>query len=190
MCGMPASGSQREPGHPWGCLSPYPTQFSFQPSLPPWPSWAFSEFQHEAHHMTGRGGEAVGQGSQRAWPQVPSDPPAASPPPQYGIVLDAGSSHTSMFVYKWPADKENDTGIVGQHSSCDVQGEVSRAPAWTPLLGVPGALSGPWRRLDPGWSSLQKEAGPLGLGGVWAAPVPERKLQAAGGRVRPHLAGD
>lgn len=28
-----------------------------------------------------------------------------------------------MFVYKWPADKENDTGIVGQHSSCDVQGE-------------------------------------------------------------------
>lgn len=43
--------------------------------------------------------------------------------PQYGIVLDAGSSHTSMFVYKWPADKENDTGIVGQHSSCDVQGE-------------------------------------------------------------------
>ncbi|XP_033614978.1 ectonucleoside triphosphate diphosphohydrolase 2 isoform X2 [Fukomys damarensis] len=28
-----------------------------------------------------------------------------------------------MFIYKWPADKENDTGIVGQHSSCDVQGE-------------------------------------------------------------------
>ncbi|XP_007945144.1 ectonucleoside triphosphate diphosphohydrolase 2 [Orycteropus afer afer] len=41
---------------------------------------------------------------------------------KYGIVLDAGSSHTSMFVYKWPADKENNTGIVGQHSSCDVQG--------------------------------------------------------------------
>ncbi|XP_006900718.1 PREDICTED: ectonucleoside triphosphate diphosphohydrolase 2 [Elephantulus edwardii] len=41
---------------------------------------------------------------------------------KYGIVLDAGSSHTSMFVYKWPADKENDTGIVGQHSHCDVKG--------------------------------------------------------------------
>uniref|UniRef100_A0A673VP28 apyrase n=1 Tax=Suricata suricatta TaxID=37032 RepID=A0A673VP28_SURSU len=40
----------------------------------------------------------------------------------YGIVLDAGSSHTSMFIYKWPADKENDTGIVGQHSSCNVRG--------------------------------------------------------------------
>ncbi|XP_037586224.1 ectonucleoside triphosphate diphosphohydrolase 2 isoform X4 [Cebus imitator] len=46
------------------------------------------------------------------------EPPAL----KYGIVLDAGSSHTSMFVYKWPADKENDTGIVGQHSSCDVPG--------------------------------------------------------------------
>ncbi|XP_004613429.2 ectonucleoside triphosphate diphosphohydrolase 2 isoform X1 [Sorex araneus] len=41
---------------------------------------------------------------------------------KYGIVLDAGSSHTSMFIYKWPADKENDTGIVSQLSSCDVHG--------------------------------------------------------------------
>ncbi|XP_074066719.1 ectonucleoside triphosphate diphosphohydrolase 2 [Macrotis lagotis] len=46
------------------------------------------------------------------------EPPAF----KYGIVLDAGSSHTSMFIYKWPADKENDTGIVSQHSMCDVQG--------------------------------------------------------------------
>ncbi|XP_036117004.1 ectonucleoside triphosphate diphosphohydrolase 2 [Molossus molossus] len=46
------------------------------------------------------------------------EPPAF----KYGIVLDAGSSHTSMFIYKWPADKENNTGIVGQHSSCDVRG--------------------------------------------------------------------
>ncbi|XP_023371976.1 ectonucleoside triphosphate diphosphohydrolase 2 isoform X2 [Otolemur garnettii] len=46
------------------------------------------------------------------------EPPAL----KYGIVLDAGSSHTSMFVYKWSADKENDTGIVGQHSFCDVEG--------------------------------------------------------------------
>ncbi|XP_006863851.1 PREDICTED: ectonucleoside triphosphate diphosphohydrolase 2 [Chrysochloris asiatica] len=41
---------------------------------------------------------------------------------KYGIVLDAGSSHTSMFVYKWPADKENNTGIVGEHSFCNVHG--------------------------------------------------------------------
>ncbi|XP_018088024.2 ectonucleoside triphosphate diphosphohydrolase 2 isoform X2 [Xenopus laevis] len=41
---------------------------------------------------------------------------------KYGVVLDAGSSHTALFVYKWPADKENDTGIVTEHSMCDVQG--------------------------------------------------------------------
>ncbi|KAK2912104.1 hypothetical protein Q8A67_004237 [Cirrhinus molitorella] len=40
----------------------------------------------------------------------------------YGIVLDAGSSHTSMFIYKWPADKQNGTGIVSQHSECHVKG--------------------------------------------------------------------
>lgn len=52
------------------------------------------------------------------------------PHPQYGIVLDAGSSHTSMFIYKWPADKENDTGIVSQHSSCDVRGEAPSSTRW------------------------------------------------------------
>ncbi|XP_062361409.1 ectonucleoside triphosphate diphosphohydrolase 2 isoform X2 [Cinclus cinclus] len=41
---------------------------------------------------------------------------------KYGIVLDAGSSHTAMFIYKWPADKENDTGVVNEHGMCDVEG--------------------------------------------------------------------
>lgn len=40
----------------------------------------------------------------------------------YGIVLDAGSSHTALFIYKWRADKQNDTGIVTQHSECHVKG--------------------------------------------------------------------
>ncbi|XP_054876462.1 ectonucleoside triphosphate diphosphohydrolase 2-like [Poeciliopsis prolifica] len=44
------------------------------------------------------------------------------PDNMYGIVLDAGSSHTSMFIYKWPADKQNGTGIVTQHSECDAKG--------------------------------------------------------------------
>lgn len=42
--------------------------------------------------------------------------------PQYGIVLDAGSSHTALYVYKWPADKQNGTGVVTQHSECHVNG--------------------------------------------------------------------
>lgn len=40
----------------------------------------------------------------------------------YGIVLDAGSSHTALFIYKWRADKQNGTGIVTQHSECHVKG--------------------------------------------------------------------
>ncbi|XP_068422472.1 ectonucleoside triphosphate diphosphohydrolase 2-like [Clinocottus analis] len=45
-------------------------------------------------------------------------------PPEYmyGIVLDAGSSHTAMYTYKWLADKQNGTGIVTQHSECNAKG--------------------------------------------------------------------
>ncbi|XP_051533038.1 ectonucleoside triphosphate diphosphohydrolase 2 [Myxocyprinus asiaticus] len=45
-------------------------------------------------------------------------------PPEYmyGIVLDAGSSHTAMHIYRWPADKLNGTGVVTQHSECHVKG--------------------------------------------------------------------
>ncbi|XP_073934737.1 ectonucleoside triphosphate diphosphohydrolase 1 isoform X2 [Castor canadensis] len=41
---------------------------------------------------------------------------------KYGIVLDAGSSHTSLYIYKWPAEKENDTGVVHQIEECKVKG--------------------------------------------------------------------
>ncbi|XP_043076872.1 ectonucleoside triphosphate diphosphohydrolase 2 isoform X2 [Puntigrus tetrazona] len=45
-------------------------------------------------------------------------------PPQYmyGVVLDAGSSHTALYIYRWPADKLNGTGVVTQHSECHVRG--------------------------------------------------------------------
>lgn len=41
---------------------------------------------------------------------------------KYGIVLDAGSSHTNLYIYKWPAEKENDTGVVQQLEECQVKG--------------------------------------------------------------------
>nr|KAF6424834.1 ectonucleoside triphosphate diphosphohydrolase 1 [Molossus molossus] len=41
---------------------------------------------------------------------------------KYGIVLDAGSSHTTLYIYKWPAEKENDTGVVNQVEECKVKG--------------------------------------------------------------------
>ncbi|XP_062957665.1 ectonucleoside triphosphate diphosphohydrolase 1 [Cynocephalus volans] len=40
----------------------------------------------------------------------------------YGIVLDAGSTHTSLYIYKWPAEKQNDTGVVHQVEECKVKG--------------------------------------------------------------------
>ncbi|XP_063071558.1 ectonucleoside triphosphate diphosphohydrolase 8 [Engraulis encrasicolus] len=41
---------------------------------------------------------------------------------QYGMVFDAGSSHTALFIYKWPGGKQNNTGIVSQLRVCDVEG--------------------------------------------------------------------
>ncbi|MGH0166103.1 UNVERIFIED_CONTAM: hypothetical protein FKN15_050009 [Acipenser sinensis] len=41
---------------------------------------------------------------------------------KYGIVLDAGSSHTSLYIYEWPAEKQNDTGVVQQLHVCHVKG--------------------------------------------------------------------
>ncbi|NWI48425.1 ENTP8 diphosphohydrolase, partial [Picathartes gymnocephalus] len=48
---------------------------------------------------------------------------ALPPTVKYGMVFDAGSSHTSLFVYEWDSDKENNTGVVSQTLSCDVQGQ-------------------------------------------------------------------
>lgn len=86
----------------WSSLPPEPQYFILEvPTLP-----------------QGGGGGRPGE------PRGVASGPHPHPHSQYGIVLDAGSSHTSMFIYKWPADKENDTGIVGQHSSCNVRGKA------------------------------------------------------------------
>nr|XP_057917761.1 ectonucleoside triphosphate diphosphohydrolase 2 [Doryrhamphus excisus] len=53
---------------------------------------------------------------------LPSQDIPKAPGFMYGIVLDAGSSHTSLYVYKWPADKQNGTGVVTQHSECHAKG--------------------------------------------------------------------
>ncbi|XP_071622184.1 ectonucleoside triphosphate diphosphohydrolase 8-like [Heliangelus exortis] len=54
---------------------------------------------------------------------VKTDDVTLPPVVKYGLVFDAGSSHTSLFVYEWDSDKENDTGVVSQTLSCDVQGQ-------------------------------------------------------------------
>ncbi|KAM7369286.1 hypothetical protein PAMP_013566 [Pampus punctatissimus] len=53
---------------------------------------------------------------------IPTKDIQEAPGFMYGIVLDAGSSHTALYIYKWPADKQNGTGVVTQHTECNVQG--------------------------------------------------------------------
>uniref|UniRef100_A0A8C0QRX5 Ectonucleoside triphosphate diphosphohydrolase 2 n=1 Tax=Chelonoidis abingdonii TaxID=106734 RepID=A0A8C0QRX5_CHEAB len=60
-----------------------------------------------------------------------SSTPAGGPP--YGIVLDAGPSRTTLFIYQWSASKENNTGVISEHSSCAVQG-----PGISNYSGSPG----------------------------------------------------
>ncbi|KAE8590716.1 hypothetical protein XENTR_v10018171 [Xenopus tropicalis] len=52
---------------------------------------------------------------------------------KYGIVLDAGSSHTSVYIYEWPAEKENDTGVVQQINECKVEGNGISSYGHEPL---------------------------------------------------------
>lgn len=41
---------------------------------------------------------------------------------EYGIVVDAGSSRSTVYVYEWPGEKMNETGIVSELMSCKVSG--------------------------------------------------------------------
>ncbi|KAL0964699.1 hypothetical protein UPYG_G00327750 [Umbra pygmaea] len=53
---------------------------------------------------------------------------------KYGIVLDAGSSHTAVYIYEWPAEKENDTGRVHQKHICKVLGPGISSYSHSPEL--------------------------------------------------------
>lgn len=42
---------------------------------------------------------------------------------EYGIVIDSGSSRSSIYLYEWPGEKENETGIVREVMNCRVAGD-------------------------------------------------------------------
>ncbi|XP_054478026.1 ectonucleoside triphosphate diphosphohydrolase 3 [Anoplopoma fimbria] len=41
---------------------------------------------------------------------------------EYGIVIDSGSSRSSVYLYVWPGEKENETGVVTEKINCRVAG--------------------------------------------------------------------
>lgn len=67
---------------------------------------------------------------------------------QYGIVLDAGSSRTTVYIYEWPAEKENNTGVVSQTFKCNVKGKgkmgISEEMYDQTIKGKRVALAVPW----------------------------------------------
>ncbi|XP_047218121.1 ectonucleoside triphosphate diphosphohydrolase 3 isoform X2 [Girardinichthys multiradiatus] len=41
---------------------------------------------------------------------------------EYGIVIDSGSSRSNVYLYEWPGEKENETGVVTEKMNCKVKG--------------------------------------------------------------------
>ncbi|XP_051985638.1 ectonucleoside triphosphate diphosphohydrolase 8-like [Xyrauchen texanus] len=82
---------------------------------------------------------------------------------QYGIVFDAGSTHTTLFLYQWLGSKENNTGIVSQSQSCDVDGDGISSYVQNP----PGAGESLKKCLDFAKSSIpsgKQRATPVYIG--------------------------
>ncbi|KAM9852004.1 ectonucleoside triphosphate diphosphohydrolase 3 [Aulostomus maculatus] len=42
---------------------------------------------------------------------------------EYGIVIDSGSSRSNVYLYEWPGEKENETGVVVEVMNCRVAGD-------------------------------------------------------------------
>ncbi|KAJ8414075.1 hypothetical protein AAFF_G00066730 [Aldrovandia affinis] len=82
---------------------------------------------------------------------------------QYGMVFDAGSTHTSLFVYTWPGDKENNTGVVSQVLVCDVEGPgISSYASDPPAAGA--SLIACLRDAQAAIPAAQQRATPVYLG--------------------------
>uniref|UniRef100_A0A3B3UL36 Ectonucleoside triphosphate diphosphohydrolase 3 n=1 Tax=Poecilia latipinna TaxID=48699 RepID=A0A3B3UL36_9TELE len=41
---------------------------------------------------------------------------------EFGIVIDSGSSRSNVYLYEWPGEKENETGVVTERKNCKVNG--------------------------------------------------------------------
>ncbi|KAF4088147.1 hypothetical protein AMELA_G00079280 [Ameiurus melas] len=96
-----------------------------------------------------------------------------SPGLKYGIVLDAGSSRTTVYLYQWPAEKENNTGVVTQTSKCQVKGP-----------GISEMNPGAWNSLKKCMEDIanaiptnQHESTPIFLGATAGMRLLQQKSQ-------------
>ena len=43
----------------------------------------------------------------------------------YAVIIDGGSSHTDLRIYKWPSEKVNGTGMVEENNKVDCKSRLS-----------------------------------------------------------------
>uniref|UniRef100_A0AAV2LF73 Ectonucleoside triphosphate diphosphohydrolase 1 n=1 Tax=Knipowitschia caucasica TaxID=637954 RepID=A0AAV2LF73_KNICA len=101
---------------------------------------------------------------------------------KYGIVLDAGSSHTAMYIYEWPAEKDNNTGRVEQTHCCKVSGSGISDYASDPKLAGE-SLKACMRDAERFVPSERHEETPLYLGATAGMRLLNIKDSAASDRV-------
>lgn len=39
-------------------------------------------------------------------------------------MIDSGSSRSNVYLYEWPGEKENETGVVTEKMNCKVEGNI------------------------------------------------------------------
>ncbi|XP_010879361.1 ectonucleoside triphosphate diphosphohydrolase 8 isoform X2 [Esox lucius] len=101
---------------------------------------------------------------------------------QYGMVFDAGSTHTSLFIYRWPGNKENNTGVVSQMLVCKVKGGGISSYAEDP----PGAGLSLKECLDSALAAIpakQQRTTPVYLGATAGMRILQLKNHTQSGQV-------
>ena len=52
---------------------------------------------------------------------------------QYGVVIDAGSAHTDIYIYSWQVPLFNNTGLVKQEFNWSINGDLLSLHDYTAL---------------------------------------------------------